>query len=164
MSRSGDAGTGDVLIKEIFIDATPEEIFPYLTEPKYYTRWMGIAAEMDPRPGGQYRIDLNGIDWIEGEYRLVEPPYRLVYTWSCTAGDRAPDRDLSVVEIELIPKGTGTLLRLTHRGPDREGRDRHEGGWAHYLDRLMALLRGQDPGRDSLADPRRRHTPPESAG
>ena len=44
--------SADPLIKEIFIDAPPEVVFQFLTDPVKMVRWMGIAAEVDPRPGG----------------------------------------------------------------------------------------------------------------
>jgi hypothetical protein len=51
--RSRRAGKIDMpddspVIKEIFIDARPEEIFSYLTESRKYLRWMGVSAELPP--------------------------------------------------------------------------------------------------------------------
>ena len=48
------------IVKELLLDATPEEIFPYLTQSDYYTQWMGVAVELDARPGGIFRVDPNG--------------------------------------------------------------------------------------------------------
>jgi len=142
----------DVVVKEIYIDATPEEVFPYLTDPSQYVKWMGLAAQFDLRPGGVHRIDVNGVDAIVGEYLEVDPPRRLKYTWSLVAQDQSAPQDASTVEIELIPRGAGTLLRLTHTGPDRAGRERHAMGWDHYLGRLDRVLKGEDPGRDPFAN------------
>ncbi len=57
------------------------------------------------------------------------------------------------MEIELIPKNDGTLLRLTHRGPDSTGRDRQDAGWDYYLARFALALAEKDPGPNPKADP-----------
>jgi uncharacterized protein YndB with AHSA1/START domain len=44
-----------------------------------------IAAEVDLRVGGRYRIANKFPDgrvfWIVGELQIIEPPHRLTYTW-----------------------------------------------------------------------------------
>jgi uncharacterized protein YndB with AHSA1/START domain len=160
VTKSDNEGDGQVestVIKEIRIDATAEDIFPYLTNPKLYILWMGLSAQIDAQPGGVYKIDLNGVDAVIGEYLEVDPPHRLKFTWSCIGRDHTVPDDLSTVEIELIPSGDGTLVRVTHRGPDRAGRDRHDAGWNYYLGRFALVLRGRDPGPDPKADPSYRH-------
>ena len=63
--------TSEPIIKEIYIDAPPSVVFQFLTDPKKMIRWMGIRAEIDPRPGGIYRVEPNGRDVIRGEYLEV---------------------------------------------------------------------------------------------
>jgi len=41
----------DPIVKEIFIEAGPEEIFPYLTESGKYLLWMGVSAELEAYAG-----------------------------------------------------------------------------------------------------------------
>jgi len=48
------------LVREIMIDATPETIWPFLTEPGKHVEWDGTVAEIDPRPGGIYRVLVAG--------------------------------------------------------------------------------------------------------
>lgn len=48
------------LEREILIDARPETIWPFLTDPEQLARWQGVAAEIDPRPGGIHRVALGG--------------------------------------------------------------------------------------------------------
>ena len=45
------------IVKEMYIDAPPSIVFKFLTDPKKMIRWMGIRAEIDPRPGGIYRVE-----------------------------------------------------------------------------------------------------------
>jgi uncharacterized protein YndB with AHSA1/START domain len=155
--NNGNGDDEDTVVKELYIAATAEDIFPYLTDPRHYVLWMGVGARIDAQPGGAYQIDLNGVDSVIGEYLEVDPPHRLKFTWSCIGRDYTIPNDLSTVEIDLIPSGDGTLLRLTHRGPDRSGRDRHDAGWNYYLGRFALVLSGKDPGPDPKADPSYRH-------
>jgi uncharacterized protein YndB with AHSA1/START domain len=54
-----------------------------------------------------------------------------------------------LVEIDLVEQPDGTLLRLTHTGlPSAEQCAGHGEGWAHYLDRLVKVAAGRDPGPD----------------
>ena len=62
------------------------------------------------------------------------------------------------MEIDLIPQGGGTLVRLTHSGlPTQESRDMHLEGWAHYVERLGVAAAGGDPGPDPWASGESRH-------
>jgi hypothetical protein len=56
----------------------------------------------------------------------------------------------SVVEVELIPQGDGTLVRLTHRDLPPGEVPAHQAGWSHYLDRPAVRASGGDPGPDPL--------------
>jgi uncharacterized protein YndB with AHSA1/START domain len=143
----------DTVVKEFYVAAAVEDIFPYLTSPRQY--WMGADAQIDARPGGACQIDLNGVGSVIGEYLEVDPPPQ--FTWSYIGRDYTFPDDLSTVEIELIPSGRGALLQLSHRGPDRAGRDRHDAGSGCYLARPALLLAEKDPGPDSKADPSYRH-------
>ncbi|MFE9423636.1 SRPBCC domain-containing protein [Kitasatospora sp. NPDC006697] len=54
----------------------------------------------------------------------------------------------STVEVTLAAEGEGTLLRLVHSDLPPEARAPHGVGWAHYLDRVVELAEGRDPGPD----------------
>jgi uncharacterized protein YndB with AHSA1/START domain len=145
------------IVREIYIDATPEETFPYLTEGDKYLLWMGLSAELDPRPGGIFKVDPNGRDVISGRFVAIEPPRRIVFTWGWDEPGRPVPAGSSTVEIELIPEGRGTLLRLVHRGLAGTQRDRHAAGWLHYLARLKVAAGGVAPEPDPFAVPTHRH-------
>ena len=70
----------DAVEREVRIAARPETIFPFLVEPEKMMRWKGISAELDPRPGGIYRVDVTGRDIPRGEYVEVTPHSRVVFT------------------------------------------------------------------------------------
>ena len=128
------------------IEAPREEVFVYLTDPDKYTRWMGMAAELDPRPGGVYRVRMNSDTVALGEYVAVEPPSRVVFTWGWE-GDTAVPPGSTTVEITLRDDGEGTILRLRHSGfTTDEAAATHRAGWAMYVERLSVATPGGDPG------------------
>lgn len=148
----------DPFEREIFIEAPPEAVFPYLTESKKYLLWMGLAVELDPRPGGLFKVDPNGRDVIFGEFIEVDPPRRVVFTWGWNEPGHPMATGSSRVEIDLVPQDGGTVVRLKHFDVARSMRDRHEGGWLHYLGRLKNVVAGIDPGIDPYARPEHRHS------
>ena len=48
-----------VVKREVHIDASPETVFEFLTDPAKLVRWKGEKATLDPRPGGVYRVEMN---------------------------------------------------------------------------------------------------------
>lgn len=69
------------LVREIMIDATPETIWPFLVEPDRHVEWLGTVADIDPRPGGHYRVLVNGRHQSVGEYVEVVPNERVLFTF-----------------------------------------------------------------------------------
>jgi uncharacterized protein YndB with AHSA1/START domain len=139
------------LQRELVIDAAPETVWEFLVDPEKATRWMGLNASFDPRPGGLYRIEVIPGNTARGEFVELEPPRRLVYTWGWEPGGMSTSvaPGTSTVEIELVPEGEGTLLRFTHRDlPAEEAVQSHAHGWDHYLERLRSAAQGSDPGVD----------------
>jgi uncharacterized protein YndB with AHSA1/START domain len=101
---------------------------------------MGLGAQLDPRPGGAFRIDVDGEHIASGHYTEVDPPHRLVMSWGWD-GDPEIAPGSTTVEITLTPDGAGTLLQLRHSGlPNEEKRADHREGWAELTGRLKALL------------------------
>jgi uncharacterized protein YndB with AHSA1/START domain len=70
----------DVAVREIYIEATSAEVFPYLTDPAQHVNWMGRAAQFDLRPGGIHRLDVNGLGTLVGGYLELDSPRRRKYT------------------------------------------------------------------------------------
>lgn len=133
----------------IRIDARPDEVFPYLSDPALLTRWMGDYAELDPSEGGNYTVDINGIP-IRGSFLEVHPPRRLVFTWGVSGNEAFPPAS-TTVEITLTEEGSGTVLDLVHRGLPLDELPKHDVGWSHFLERLAIAAGGGDPGPDPWA-------------
>jgi uncharacterized protein YndB with AHSA1/START domain len=122
------------------IAASPATVFSYLTDSDKFAAWMGVGAALDPRPGGRYRIDVDGEHVAVGEYRELDPPRRVLMTWGWQENDAVPPGS-TMVEITLTPDGAGTTLRLRHTGlPSDEQRNSHLGGWTLYTGKLATLF------------------------
>jgi hypothetical protein len=94
---------------------------------------MGTEATTEAHPGGLYLLKGCGGD----RARVARGAFREVPPGS------------SLVEIDLIDRDGGTLLRMTHSGlPNAEQCAGHDRGWAHYLGRLAIAATGRDPGID----------------
>ena len=137
-----------VIERVITIDASPETVFRLLTDPVQYVRWKGKLAELEPRPGGIFRVEFaSGKDIAAGKYVEVVPGRRVVFTWGWEGNEQVPP-GTSTVEIDLEPIATGTRLRLVHRGLPREALASHTEGWDYFLPRLADVALGR-PAREA---------------
>ena len=127
---------GDVIVAIEHINAPPEVVFPYFTDPALMITWIGLRAELDPRPGGVFSLDMGEVV-ARGAYLAVDPPRRVVFSWGILGNDGfAPGG--STIEVVLTPDGENTTVVLTHRGVPPAHIDYHRSGWDHRL----GLLRG----------------------
>ena len=138
------------LVREVYIEATPEVIFPFLVDPAKYAEWGGTDVELDPRPGGTYRALMGGTHRSEGSFLEVEPDTRVVFSFGWAEPGHPIPAGSTTVQIDLVPDGEGTTVRLTHRGLPADAVGDHSGGWDHYLGRLAVVVDGGDPGPDRM--------------
>jgi uncharacterized protein YndB with AHSA1/START domain len=131
------------------IEASPAEVYVYLTDADHWKRWQGVDATLDPRIGGVFSVLMaNGMN-ARGEFVELVPDRRVVFTWGWIGYENLPPGS-STVEIELRADGDATVLVLTHRSvPDGEAASQHA-GWTHYLPRLATASAGMDPGEDQV--------------
>jgi uncharacterized protein YndB with AHSA1/START domain len=147
-------GTGVIELRRR-IAASPETVFSYFVDPERYRLWQGVDAELDPRPGGLFRVTTTGHSRhvARGSYVEVDPPRRLVFTWGWEAnpelreGQHEVRPGASTVEVSLAADGDGTVLVLRHSGLPNDGSCRfHNFGWEMSLGRLLVVAEGGDPG------------------
>ncbi len=136
-----------VITKEIRIEAPRETVFPFLTEPEMMVRWGGMEADLDPTPGGVYRVQMTPEALAVGEFIEVTPHSRVVFTWGWDGApaDGVPPGS-SRVEIDLKADGDATILTLTHTGLPEAAVGDHSGGWDYFLGRLVVATEGGDAG------------------
>src|SRR5437763_10215133 len=107
------------LVREIMIDASPETIWPFLVDPAKHVEGLGTVADIDPRPGGVYRVLVQGQHQSAGEYVDVVPNEKVAFTFGWEQEGNPIKPGSTTVEISLHPEGDKTLVRLAHRGlPD----------------------------------------------
>lgn len=139
-------GADKAVIQEITIKAPAARIFEALTNPGQRSAWWGIEGrfqathvESDLRVGGKWRM--NGTSFgrpftIRGEYRTIEPPRVLAFTWM---PDWQQDPTETLVRFDLTEKDGLTTVRLTHSGLTPEGLEAHQ-GWPQILARLRGYV------------------------
>ncbi|HUP20253.1 MAG TPA: SRPBCC domain-containing protein [Gemmatimonadota bacterium] len=131
------------------VRAHPERVFRALTEPDELKHWFcpegGTVkeVEVDLTVGGRFRVVMampDGDHEAAGVYRQIEPPRRVVCTWTWIRDDEEQGEE-TLLTFELEPREDATEVILTHeRLPSAESRDSHEGGWSSALNRLEALF------------------------
>jgi uncharacterized protein YndB with AHSA1/START domain len=136
------------------IEAPPEVVYRYFVDPERFKEWLGVGAEVDAVPGGEYHIGMTNDSRISacGRYVELDPPRRVVFTWGFEGLDGLPP-GTSTVEVTLTADGDATVVRLRHSGLEgREMCDFHVWGWDIGLDRLVIAGAGGDPGPYPHAD------------
>ncbi len=128
------------IAKETWIEASPETVFAFFTEPDKLTRWLAEAATLDPRPGGVCHQTHRGQDGdvysMRGEFLEVSPPTRVVFSWGFAEPSVGVAPGASTVEVTLRADGDGTLVRLVHSDLPPEAVGSHTEGWEKMLGRL----------------------------
>jgi len=124
-------------------------VFAALTEPDELTRWWGPhgftipSADFSACVGDRYRIEMRPADGdafhVSGEFREVQPPSRLAYTFVWEPPD-ADDRE-TLVTLSLRDLGESTEVVLNQRPfKTKQRRALHSDGWSESFDKLERLL------------------------
>jgi uncharacterized protein YndB with AHSA1/START domain len=140
--------SGDPIVVERRVNARPEEVWPYLTDGALWSRWQGAHVAIEARPGGAFTMRMG--DGREAAGRVVDVRVGecLTFTWGWTDEPDTLPPGSSTVQIDLVPDGDATIIRLTHSDLPSPARPMHEAGWRHYVARLAVAAVGADPGPD----------------
>jgi uncharacterized protein YndB with AHSA1/START domain len=113
------------------IKAPPQLVFRMYTEPEHLRRWWGprhlelVVCEIDLRVGGRYRFVHRAPSGQEfafyGEYRVIEPPHRLVQSF---VYEGTPDNE-AVDTFTFDPVAGGTLIACRTVHSSIAARDAH---------------------------------------
>jgi uncharacterized protein YndB with AHSA1/START domain len=96
----------------VHIAAEPDQVFEYFTRPEAILQWIGDYAVLDPRPGGEFALDIEGVP-VRGRYVELHPPRKVVISWGHAGSDRLPP-GASKVEIILTKERDGTTVQIVH--------------------------------------------------
>src|SRR5712691_4914075 len=119
-----------VVRRETQIAAPPATVFAFLTDPERIVSWMGAEATTEMHPGGLYLLKgVNGRATARGAFREVVPVHRLAYSFGWE-GDEAEPPASRLFACDLIDRGGGTLLRMSHSSlPNAAKCAAHDKGW-----------------------------------
>jgi len=147
---------------ERVLDAPIDLVWQMWTDAAHFAAWYGPAGatvpviEMDVTVGGtrHFCLEMQTPDgesrmWFVGEYRVIDPPTRLVYTESMSDPDGnlvSPQAmgmpgghpEVTEVTVELTDVGGRTRMVMTHAGIPADSPGAM--GWNMALDKLEAHL------------------------
>jgi uncharacterized protein YndB with AHSA1/START domain len=131
------------------LPAQRAQVYGAMSDPQELAKWWGPrgftvpSVDFDPIVGGSYRIAMQppegDLFHLSGEFREVEPPARLAYTFRWEPPD--PDDRETVATLSLEERSDETEVRLIQgEFSTEERRDLHEAGWTDCFERLEELL------------------------
>jgi uncharacterized protein YndB with AHSA1/START domain len=142
---------GPVLQVRRVFEATPEKLFDAWFSREQWQAWIGPEGcqcevpVLEPKVGGRYRIQMHLNDGreipVEGEFKTVDRPRSLVFTWGWALSDGS-----TLVRLAFKAVEGGTELTLIHEGlPTAEDREGHGKGWNSALNKLARYVKGETP-------------------
>ncbi len=138
----------DTIVQEIQIRVPADRVFEALTSPDQRVLWWTAGGrfqvthmESDLRTGGRWIMRGIGVGGkpfcVDGEYRHIERPRVLVFTWR-------PDwRGIvteTLVRVDLKEENGITTVRLTHSGLTSESARASHRGWPELLGSLQVYV------------------------
>jgi uncharacterized protein YndB with AHSA1/START domain len=136
--------------RELYIEASPEIVFRVVSDPDHVSLWWPDEARYEAVAGSAGEILFAHPDGGKVEALTVvdvEPPTRFSFRWTHPAGEEAAEGNSLLVTFELVPRGTGTLVRFREAGFRELGweaavlqahHEDHVTGWDHFLPRLVS--------------------------
>jgi uncharacterized protein YndB with AHSA1/START domain/DNA-binding transcriptional ArsR family regulator len=139
---AGTALVEGTAVFEIYIKTTPERLWEAITDPEQRAKYsFGVKTRSDWTPGSSYEASVPGvIDIAAGENLEVDPPRRLVQSFTALWSDDVKAEGTSRVSWEIEPVGTSCRLTVVHdRLPEGANAELY-GGWPMILSGLKTLL------------------------
>jgi uncharacterized protein YndB with AHSA1/START domain len=135
-------GKGGIAVFEIYIKTTPERLWEAITDPEMRAKYsFGVSTTSDWTPGSEYTSAVPGvIDIAEGENVQVDPPNRLVQTFTALWSDEVKAVGTSRVTWEIRKVGDSCQLTVIHDQLPIDANPEVFGGWMMILSGLKTLL------------------------
>ena len=128
---------------EIYIKTTPERLWEAITDAAMRAKYsFGVETHSEWTPGSSYKSSVPGvIDIAEGENLEVDPPRRLVQSFTALWSDEVKSEGASRVTWEIEPVGDDSCrLTVIHDELREDANEELYGGWPQILSGLKTLL------------------------
>ncbi|HEX6153182.1 MAG TPA: SRPBCC family protein [Solirubrobacterales bacterium] len=140
-------GRGTMTVFEVYVKTTPERLWEAITSEQMRKRYsFGVGTVSEWTEGSEYKAEVPGVVEIAGGRNLeVEPPRRLVQSFTALWSEDVRREGESRVTWEIEPVGSSCRLRVTHDQLGEDANDELYGGWPMILSGLKTLLEtGED--------------------
>jgi uncharacterized protein YndB with AHSA1/START domain len=130
-------------IFEIYIKTTPERLWEAITTSEMRQKYnFGVGVRSDWTTGSSYQMVHPGALGIlgEGENLEVDPPRKLVQSFTALWGDDVRREGTSRLTWEIEPVGDSCRLTLIHDQLPENANNAVYGGWPMILSGLKTLL------------------------
>ena len=144
------ARSGQLTLEMVrILPVAPERAFGAFSDPDELAKWFGPEGfsvgnlDFDVRVGRTYRIEMQPPEgdpfFLGGEFREVDPPGRLAFTF--VYEDPDPDDVETLVELSFRDRGESTEVVFTQGRFNTEARrELHRDGWTDSFDRLAQVI------------------------
>ena len=127
----------------IYIKTTPEKLWEAIVDPEMRAKYsFGVQVASDWTEGSSYKSEAGGgaVDISEGTNLLVDPPNKLVQTFTALWSDEVKAAGTSRVTWEITKVGDSCELMVTHDELPEGANDQIFGGWPMIMSGLKTLL------------------------
>ena len=141
--------TTTVQVYQVFIGATPEQIWEAITKPEFTAQYF-YGARIEFTPEQRFARSPDGEDdWGSGSVAEWDPPRRLVHEWRSAYDSELAAEEPSRVTWEIEPQDGGiSMLTVTHDqldGAPKTAASVEGAGWMMVLSGLKTLLETGKP-------------------
>jgi uncharacterized protein YndB with AHSA1/START domain len=135
-------------VYQVFIKATPEQIWEAITEPEFTTKYF-YGARVENTAERHLSTGPDGSVWGDSATIEFDPPRRLVHGWQSLYSPEFAGEPESRVTWEIEPQDGGLcLLTVVHdhlEGAPKTARAVSGTGWMRVLSGLKTLLETGEP-------------------
>lgn len=132
-----------------YIRTTPEKLWQALLEPEFTRKyWAECWQDCAWQQGAEWKLMIpDGRIGDQGRILEIDPPRRLVLTWSNEFVPEMKAEGESRLTYELEPLEASVKLTLTHEmnRPDSKLIEATSSGWPHLMASLKSLLETGEP-------------------
>ena len=131
------------------LPAAPPEVFRLFADPDELAKWWGpagfsvLSLDFNPAVGSSYRIEMQPPEgdafYLTGEFREVDPPTRLSFTFVWEPPD--PDDVETLVELSFREADDATEVDFRQGTfKTEERRELHRSGWGDSFEKVEAIV------------------------